>query len=151
MTHPVDVPSSALLPQLAATLKERGAVRPPPWAAYARTGVHTERAPVQTDWWFTRSASVLRKLSIGGPSGVMRLSEEYGGRRDRGSAPYHARAGSRSIIREIMQQLEQSGLVQGRKNRGRALTAAGQQLVDKVAKDVLKGLSEKRPELAKYL
>ncbi|HXQ93607.1 MAG TPA: 30S ribosomal protein S19e [Thermoplasmata archaeon] len=151
MTHPVDVPASVLLPRVASELKERKSVAPPPWASFARTGVHTQRAPSQPDWWYLRSASVLRKISLQGTSGIARLSAEYGGKKDRGSAPYHARTASRSVLREIVQQLEKSGLLQTQKNRGRRVSPEGQRLLDTTSRAVLKELAEKRPELAKYL
>ncbi|MCI4331739.1 MAG: 30S ribosomal protein S19e [Thermoplasmata archaeon] len=151
MTHPTDVPPSALLPRLATELKTRQAVAPPPWALYAKTGVHKQQAPTQPDWWYMRSASVLRKIYLLGNTGVTRLAHEYGGKRDRGSAPYHARSGSRAVLREIVHQLEKSGLVQPYKNRGRRVSPEGQRLLDTMAREVLKGLAETRPELAKYL
>jgi small subunit ribosomal protein S19e len=126
-------------------------VKAPDWAAFARTGVHTQNAPYQKDWWYLRSASVLRKLYIRGARGVQRLSAEYGGSRDRGSAPYHARTGSRSIVREILQQLETAGLVRKQKNGGRALSPDGHRLLDQLAKELLKGLAAKETSLAKYL
>lgn len=151
MSHAIDVPPSALLPKLAGELRTRASVSPPAWAAFVKTGVHKEKAPVQADWWFLRSASVLRKIHLKGPIGVEHLASEYGGKRNRGSAPSHARTGSRSVAREIVQQLTQAGLVMADKNRGRRLTAEGQKLLDGVARSVLKGLSESQPELAKYL
>jgi len=151
MTQPTDVPTAALLPRLAAELKSRNAVVPPPWAAFAKTGVHKQRAPVDPEWWYLRSASVLRKVYLKRSIGVARLSSEYGGKRDRGSAPYHARLGSRSIVREIVQQLEKAGLLQPYKTQGRRVTASGQKLLDAVSRDLLKELAGRRPELAKYL
>ncbi len=151
MTHPNDVPPSMLLPQLATELRNRQAVAPPTWATFVKTGVHKQRAPVETDWWYLRSASVLRKIYVKGHIGVTRLSAEYGGKRDRGSAPYHARSGSRSILREIVHQLEKSGLVQPYKTRGRRVTPEGEKLLSAVAKDILQKLATSRPELAKYL
>ncbi len=151
MTHPNDVPPSLLLPQLATELRNRQAVQPPPWATFVKTGVHKQRAPVQTDWWYLRSASVLRKIYVQGYVGVARLSAEYGGKRDRGSAPYHARTGSRAILREIVQQLEKSGLVQPYKTRGRRVSPEGEKLLTAVSKVILQKLAAERPELAKYL
>jgi len=151
MTHPTDVPTAALLPRLAAELKSRGAVKPPTWASFVKTGVHKQRAPVDPEWWYLRSASVLRKIYLKRAIGVTRLSAEYGGRRDRGSAPYHARSGSRAIAREIVQQLEKSGLLQPYKGQGRRVTASGQKLLDTVSRDLLKSLAASRPELTKYL
>ena len=151
MVHPNDVPTSALLAKLAAELKSRGAVAPPAWAEFAKTGVHKQRAPMSPDWWYLRSASVLRKIYLLGHVGIARLSAEYGGKRDRGSAPYHARTGSRSVLREIVQQLEKAGLVQPYKTLGRRVSASGQQLLDTVSRDLLRSLAAERPALAKYL
>jgi small subunit ribosomal protein S19e len=151
MTHPNDVPPAVFLPKLASELRTRNAVHPPPWATFVKTGVHKQRAPTQTDWWYLRSASVLRKVYLQGTVGIQRLSAEYGGKRDRGSAPYHARSGSRSVMREIVQQLEKAGLLQPYKTRGRRVTGEGAKLLDAVSRDVLKSLASERPELAKYL
>jgi small subunit ribosomal protein S19e len=151
MSHPNDVPPSKLLPPLATELRNRGAVSPPPWATFVKTGVHKQRGPVPTDWWYLRSASVLRKIYVHGHIGVTRLSSEYGGKRDRGSSPYHARSGSRAILREIVQQLEKSGLVKPYKNMGRRVSPEGQKLLDKVSREAMQGLVAQHPELAKYL
>ncbi|MGA8543259.1 MAG: 30S ribosomal protein S19e [Thermoplasmata archaeon] len=151
MTHPNDVPPSVFLPKLASELRTRNAVTPPEWAMFVKTGVHKERAPTQTDWWYLRSASVLRKVYLQGYVGIQRLSAEYGGKKDRGSAPYHARSGSRSVLREIVHQLEKSGLLQPYKAKGRRVSPEGAKLLDSVSRDVLKTLAAERPELAKYL
>lgn len=151
MVHPNDVPAAALLPRLATELKNRGIVEPPVWAMFVKTGVHKQRAPTQPDWWYLRSASVLRKIYLSGVVGVQRLSAEYGGKRDRGSAPYHARAGSRAALRTIVRQLEKAGLVQRQKNLGRRVSAEGQRLVDLLSRETLRTLANERPELSKYL
>ncbi len=151
MTHPEDVPAAALLPRLAGELKSRSLVTPPEWASFVKTGVHKQRAPVDPDWWYLRSASVLRKVYVFGSVGVTRLSAEYGGKRDRGSAPNHARSGSRSVAREIVQQLEKAGLLQPYKNGGRRVSPQGQKLLDTVSRDLLRSLAQSRPALAKYL
>jgi small subunit ribosomal protein S19e len=151
MTHPRDLPASVMLPRLAQELRTRQAVTPPPWATFVKTGVHKQRAPSQPDWWYLRSASVLRKIYLHGHVGIARLSADYGGKRDRGSAPYHARTGSRAVLREIVQQLERAGLVQPYKTMGRRVSPEGQKLLDLLSRDALKSLIESRPELAKYL
>lgn len=151
MTHPEDVPAAALLPRLAGALKSRNAVVPPGWAAFAKTGVHKQRSPSQPDWWYLRSASVLRKIYLLGSVGIARLSAEYGGKRDRGSAPDHARTGSRSVAREIVQQLEKAGLLQPHKGGGRRVSPEGHKLLDAVSRETLQSLSANQPALAKYL
>jgi small subunit ribosomal protein S19e len=151
MTHVVDVPPSLLIPRIAQELRGRPNCAPPPWAAFAKTGVHKQRAPVAPDWWYTRSASVLRKVAIAGPVGASRLATSYGGRKDRGSAPYHTRSGSESVSREILQQLEGAGLVRRDKKLGRRVSPEGQKLLDKLSRELLQALAAQRPELAKYL
>ncbi len=150
MVEPNDVPPALLLPKLAEDLRRREAIRPPAWAAFVRTGVHAQQAPMQPDWWYLRSASVLRKVYLKGHVGGTRLASEYGGKRDRGSAPYHARSGSRSIAREILQQLERAGLLESKKALGRRVSPAGSKLLAAACREVLKGLAEKEPALAKY-
>jgi len=132
-----DVPSEKLIENVAQKLKDSGAVNPPEWAEFAKTGVHTEKAPVQPDWWYTRVASVLRKVYVKGPIGTSKLSAEYGGFVDRGSRPNRAVKGSRSIIRRSLIQLESAGLVIKNKNNGRVVTPKGQAMLDNAAKEVI--------------
>ena len=132
-----DVPSEKLIENVARKLKDSGAVNPPEWAEFAKTGVHTEKAPMQPDWWYTRAASVLRKVYVKGPIGTSKLAAEYGGSVDRGSRPNRAVKGSRSVIRKSLMQLESSGLVAKNKNNGRMVTPKGQALLDNAAKEVV--------------
>ncbi len=131
-----DVPAEQLIAKVAAKLRELDTIKPPEWADYVKTGRHTEKAPVQKDWWYTRSASILRKVAIKGPIGTSRLAEEYGGYADRGSRPNKAVKGSRNIARKSIMQLEASGLVAKNKNKGRIVTSKGQKLLDAAAKEV---------------
>lgn len=131
-----DVPAEKLILKAAEKLKGDDNITPPEWAEYVRTGRHTEKAPVQDDWWFTRSASILRKLYIKGPMGTSRLAAEYGGYADRGSKPNRAVKGSRNIVRKCMIQLEAAGLLISVEKKGRTISPAGQSLLDNAAKEV---------------
>lgn len=132
-----DVPAEALILKVAEKLKENDKIVPPEWAEFAKTGVHTERAPVQPDWWFTRAASILRKLYVKGPMGTSKLAGEYGGYNDRGSKPNKAVKGSRNIIRKCLIQLQDAGLLEATQNKqGRKIAPAGQSLLDNCAKEV---------------
>ncbi len=131
-----DVPAEKLILKAAKKLKGNDKISPPEWAEYVRTGRHTEKAPVQEDWWFTRSASILRKLYIKGPMGTSRLAAEYGGYADRGSKPNRAVKGSRNIVRKCMIQLEAAGLLISVEKKGRTISPAGQSLLDNAAKEV---------------
>ncbi len=150
MTTVFDVPPGLLIEKLKEQLQAEGKIKPPEWAKFARTGVHTEKAPVQPDWWYRRIAAVLRKVYVYGPVGSTRLAAEFGGRRDDGSAPYHPRRGSRSVAREAMQQLESLGYLSKLDKRGRTITPAGRKLLDKLAHDVLLEMAKSNPELTKY-
>ncbi|HDO42380.1 MAG TPA: 30S ribosomal protein S19e, partial [Candidatus Bathyarchaeota archaeon] len=125
-------------------------VKPPEWAPYVKTGVHAERAPQNPDWWYIRCASLLRKVYIRGPIGVEHLRSEYGGRKDRGTRPEHARKGSGAIIRKALQQLEKAGLIQTIKGRGRVVTPQGRSLLDSLSADIKKQLEKTNPALSKY-
>lgn len=150
MTTAYDVPPEELIKKLTEKIKADSSFTPPEWAKYVKTGPHTERSPVQDDWWYTRVASVMRKIYILGPIGTERLAAEYGGRRRRGSAPAHPRKGSRNIVRKILQQLEQAGYV-ARTKRGRVLTPEGRKVIDNLSHAILTELSTKNEKLKKYL
>jgi len=150
MTTAYDVPPGLLIERLKDRLQQEGKIKPPEWAPFARTGVHTEKAPVQKDWWYRRVAAVLRKVYLKGPVGTSRLAAEFGGRRDDGSAPYHPRRGSRSIAREAMQQLEALGLLVKVEKRGRSISPQGRKLLDSLSHEILLELAKTNPELSKY-
>lgn len=138
MTSYRDVPSGELIATVAESLKQMEAIQPPEWAPYVKTGVHRERPPTQPDWWYLRTAAVLRKVALNGPIGTERLARSYGGPVDRGSKPNRSATGSRSIIRKALQQLEEAQLISvvddNKVLRGRAVTTQGQSLLDSCAK-----------------
>lgn len=151
MTTVYDVPAQPLIDRIASELEAKDAVEPPEWAPFVRTGAHKERPPEQQDWWFTRTAAVLRKVYLEGPIGTERLSSRFGGKRRRGSSPHHSAKGSRSIIRTVLQQLDETGYLEQTKDpAGRQVTPEGQSFLDNVAHDVQQELADERPELAKY-
>ena len=151
MTTAFDVPADLLIERVTAELKASGNVTPPAWAAFARTGGHTERGPTQPDWWVRRLAAVLRKVYALGPIGASRLAAEFGGKRDHGSAPYHPTKGSGSVTRECLQQLEGLGFVSKAEAKGRRVTPAGQRMLDNLSHQILLELAANNPELTKYL
>ena len=156
MTTFYDVPADILIPVLADRLEADSKIFRPDWAAFVKTGAHKERPPVQSNWWFLRSAAILRKVARMGPVGVNHLSQEFGGPKNRGSAPHRATAGSRHVIRTSLNQLEDAGFVTKRMNAagtvtlGRVLTPAGQKLLNQVAHDVRKEAEAAYPGLDKY-
>lgn len=122
-----------LIAKLAEELKRLRELDPPSWSFFAKTGAHRERPPEQRDWWYTRAASILRRIYLDGPVGVSRLRTYYGGREKRGSAPEHFRKGGGKNIRTILQQLERAGLVTKVEKKGRKVTQKGAALIERVA------------------
>ena len=148
---PYDVPASVLITRLAQHLKSNiDKVAPPKWAAFVKTGSRAERPPENPEWWFTRCASLLRKIYLKGPIGIAHLRSDYGGRIDRGVRPEHARKGGGAIIRNALQQLEAAGLVEILGKRGRVLTGEGRRLLDRLSTELKKELEKTHPQLAKY-
>ncbi|RPJ53801.1 MAG: 30S ribosomal protein S19e [Methanobacteriota archaeon] len=149
MTTVYDVPVELFIKQAAEDLKQRPEIKPPAWSAFAKTGVHKQMPPENPDWWFVRSASVLRCLYMDGPVGVQRMRSAYGGKRDRGSSPYQFRKGSGSVIRKILQQLEAAGYVEKGKT-GRRISSGGMAFLDGVAQSIKPKAIESTPGLDRY-
>ncbi len=140
MITPKDVKADKFIEILKEELKKFNDISPPPWVKFVKSGVHRERPPEQEDFWFIRSASILRRIYLDGPVGVERLRTYYGGRKRRGRKPARFRKASGAIIRKILQQLESSGLIQKLDKRGRVLTPKGRSLLDRIAKEVSKNV-----------
>jgi len=148
---PYDVPASILIERLAQYLKKNvDEILPPSWAPLVKTGSHRERPPQDPDWWYTRCASLLRKIYIKGPVGIEHLRAEYGGRKDYGVRPEHAVRCGGSIIRKALQQLENAGLVETVKGKGRVISREGRRLLDRLSTEIKRDLEREIPELKKY-
>ena len=151
MKTPHDVPASKFIEKLAKYLKENvDEVTPPSWASVAKTGAHVQRQPQNSDWWYIRCASLLRKIYIHGPLGLEKLRADYGGRKDFGVKPEHVVKAGGAIIRKALQQLEAAGLIETLKPQGRRMTKEGRKLLQEIAEDVGKELAKEFPELEKY-
>lgn len=133
MTTVYDVPAGKLISLVAAELKEKSEISAPAWATFAKTGVHKEMPPEDPDWWYTRTAAVLRRVYVDGPIGVERMRSVYGGSKNRGSKPNKTVKGSGSILRKAVQQLEAAGYLTKQKSGGRVVTPAGASFLDGVA------------------
>jgi small subunit ribosomal protein S19e len=120
-------------------LKKIEQIQAPDWISYAKSGSHRERPPEQPDFWYMRSASVLRRIYLDGPVGTDRLRTYYGGRKRRGTRRAKFRKSSGSVIRKILQQLESAGMIQKDKDgKGRVVTSKGQKFIDNIAHKVSK-------------
>ncbi len=136
-----DVDATLLIMRVAEELKKDANIKPPVWAPFVKTGVSRERPPVQNDWWFVRSAAILRKLFTLGPIGTQKLRSIFGGLKNNGYAPDHYHPGSGSVARKILQQLEKANFakqVAKGFHKGRVISPKGQQLLESVASVIMK-------------
>lgn len=151
MTTAFEVPQNLLISKLAEHLRRISQIEQPDWVAYVKTGSHASRQPAERDWWYTRCASLLRKIYVHGPIGLSQLESDYGGRKKTGYFVGHHRDAGGAAVRKAIQQLEVAGLVAKQGRRGRILTGKGVSLVDKQSTEILRELSKTRPELSRYL
>src|SRR3989344_4148690 len=141
MTHILTVNPTKLNKKVAEILKSQKLVHPMPWAKFVKTGQSKQRLPDDPEWWYIRSAAILRTVAKLGPVGTEKLRTKFGGRKRRGSLPAHFYKASGSIIRNILKQLEHSELIkQAQKgvHKGRILTPKGISLLDKIAVQMAK-------------
>ena len=144
-----DVPSGRLIPALAEQVKGLPGMEEPDWARLVKTGSHAERPPNDSEWWFTRAASILRKLYLHGPVGLSDLERAYGGSKALRYFPKHHRDAGGSSIRKILKQLEQADLV-SKTPKGRVLTSKGRAMLDRVSKEIFNTALEGNKALARY-
>lgn len=135
MVNAQEVRASALIEKTAEKLKEQEQLEQPNWSKHVKTGVDREKRPQDPDWWYKRTASLLRKIYLNEPQGVETLRSWYGGRKNKGRVPEkHAKA-SGKIIRTALQQLEDAGYLEKTKE-GRRITSQGTSLLDKTALEI---------------
>jgi len=112
-------------------------IKEPEWAKFVKTGHGKVKVPEQSDWYFTRTASILRKIYINGPIGTQKLRKVYSTKKNRGHAPEKTTLASGKIIRSALQQLETAGLIQQTTKgvrKGRVVTPKGKGFLDKLGK-----------------
>lgn len=135
-----DVDAQDLIEKAAEEMKKIPEIKPPIWAAFVKTGMHKERPPMNNDWWYLRTASVLRTVYRLGPVGVQKLRDKYGGKKNRGVKKEHFYKGSGNILRKSLQQLEKAGFVKFAEkgvHKGRVITPKGKSFLDKIATQII--------------
>src|SRR3990167_5114681 len=141
MTNIFTADQGSLVRKAAEELKKQKLVQPTDWSKFVKTSRHNERVPDNPDWWYHRSAAILRSIAKLGPVGTQKLRTKFGGRKNRGHKPEHFYPAAGSIIRKILQQLEQSGLIiksYKTVHKGRILTPKGISFLDKLAVQISK-------------
>ncbi len=149
MAKVYDVPADLLIEKLTEILKKED-LQPPSWLPYVKTGSHKERPPQNRDWWYTRCASILRKIYLHGPVGITDLRSMYGGSKPVGYGGAHHRLAGGAIIRAAIHRLEKLGYVEKVEKKGRVVSRQGMQKLDKLATEILNELVVKTPHLKVY-
>ncbi len=149
MAKVFDVPADDLISKLSDQLKKDKKINPPEWASYVKTGTHAEKIPQNRDWWYTRCASLVRKVYLHGPIGISDLKSYYGGRKRIGYNLDHHKDAGGAIIRNALQQLEASGYVE-KKSKGRSISNEGMKRVDRLATEIFKDISKLNKDLERY-
>ena len=132
-----NIKADELIKKLAEELKKIEHIKPPTWAKFVKTGMHKERPPMQEDWWYTRTATILRRIYLQAPIGVSKLRKKFGGRKNRGHKPEKVYMASGNIIRKILQQLEKAELVEFKEKsikKGRIISKKGRALLNSLSK-----------------
>ncbi len=135
MTTVYDVKAEPLIQEVAKELEDD--FEEPEWTDYVKTGSHKERPPEQDNWYYIRSAAILRKIYLDGPLGTSRLKTIYGGRKNNGHGPEHHHEASGKVIRTALQNLEEAGYVETEEGEGRKITEKGQAFLDDKSDEVL--------------
>jgi small subunit ribosomal protein S19e len=149
MAKVFDVPADDLISKLSDQLKKDKKINPPEWASYVKTGTHAEKIPQNRDWWYTRCASLVRKVYLHGPIGISDLKSYYGGRKRIGYNLDHHKDAGGAIIRNALQQLEASGYIE-KKSKGRSISSEGMKRVDRLSTEIFKEISKLNKDLERY-
>ena len=149
MAKVYDVPADLLISKLAEILKTED-IPAPSWTPFVKTGSHADKPPQDLDWWFTRCASILRKVYLHGPLGINDLRKVYGGGKAVGYGARNHRSAGGVIIRKAIQELEKLGYVEKVAGKGRVVSKAGMKKLDKLATELLSQLTVETPQLKVY-
>nr|CAA53231.1 ribosomal protein S19 [Ascaris suum] len=129
-----DVDQHEIVQHIAKFLKKSGKVKVPDWSDVTKMGISKELAPLNSDWYYVRTASIARRLYVRSPTGVDALRLVYGGSKRRGVVPNHFAKASGSVIRKALQTLEAIKWVQKHPDgNGRVLTKQGRKDLDRIA------------------
>jgi small subunit ribosomal protein S19e len=133
------VEPGTLIQTIAEKLKDYPEIKPPEGSQFWKTAFFKELAPYDTEnFWYVRSASILRKIDKYGPIGVNRLRKFYGGRNRRGPGLNHSAKGSGKIVRVAVQQLENANLVEKTEKNGRKISSEGKSFLERTAYSILR-------------
>ena len=137
-----DVAPAVFIEAYALHLKNSDRFEIPKWTDLVKTGVHKELGPTDDDWYFVRAASIARKVYLKPGVGVGALRKWYGGQYRRGARAKTFQRAAGGLIRSVLQQLEETKVVEKTASGGRRITRVGQQDLDRIAGQVARGGNE---------
>lgn len=146
------VSHSQFISALAAKLRSSyPQLTPPSWAKFVKTCPARLGPPTDPDWWYTRSASIMRKLALKGSMGLRDFEVNYGGKASTGRKPEKFVPAAGGHVRRILKSLELAGLVERDAKKMRVLSMQGYVLTRKVADELLSSAVSKEPLLSLYV
>merc|ERR1719348_148120 len=145
-----DTPSNKLISEIATYLEQNDKLTLPKYVDIMKTSSGKENSPQQKNWYYTRTASILRKIAINTESDldysvderkpkmhkaftqeknltVTKLSSMYGCKKNRGCRPGKKVRSYRSLIVMILKDLEKLNYINNEKNL--TLTNDGQSFI----------------------
>ncbi len=120
---------------LAKALKDVPEFVVPEFVHFVKSGSSKER-PIENpeEFWYKRSASILRQIYKNKTVGVNRFRTRFGSKKNRGMQPEIFKKSSGKIIRLILQQCDKAGFTEikkGKKERsGRRITPKGKEFLE---------------------
>lgn len=83
----------------------------PKWFEYVKTGHGKEMPPEDADWFYTRAASIVRKIYLSEEVCYAKIRAAYGCKKRRGSKPARRSRASGSVIKNLLIALEAVGII----------------------------------------
>jgi len=118
--------------KLAEALKKIPEFKSPEWVEFVKSSPSKERPIDDPDFWYKRSASILKQVYRKKIVGVNRLRTKYGSKKNRGSRPEIFKRAGGKIIRTILQQSDKAGFTELAKDiKGVRSKKPGRQLTEK--------------------
>ena len=150
MAKVYDVPADELISRLTNVLKNEE-IPAPNWAMFVKTGAHADKPPQKSDLWYTRCASILRKIYLRGPLTVNDLRTIYSdGKRKMYYGARHHKDASGAVIRNAIHGLEKLGYLEKVEKKGSVISRQGMQKLDKLSTEILNELIKAKPKLKIY-
>jgi len=126
--------------KLAEALKKIPEFKEPEWISFVKSSSAKERPIEDPDFWYKRSASILKQIYKKKIVGVNRLRTKYGSKKNRGFKPERFRKAGGKIIRTILQQTDKAGFtelaqdIKGVRDKkpGRQLTKKGKDFMEAI-------------------